>query len=130
MHKERDAIESAVSTFEVLALGEVMNIDTIHMLVDDLREIPNMDVIVRDSRLAIGIFVMSQPTHLYLDNDMGIGRPEGWEILRAILVNPRRLQAVKILSSNRTARDRMIGMLELNGYFRDINHEGYMYKKA
>ena len=93
------------------------------VLIDDIRDLPGMDVIIRDPEIAVELFTQlyllaydtKQALHLYLDNDMG--KPtEGIHILQEIISNDTLPDRVTLVTSNPVARERMKSSLAHEGY--------------
>ena len=89
---------------------------TYHLLIDDLRNFPDMDYTARTPCDGLSILYDQNVTHLYLDNDLGEEYREGWEILKYAINDGVCPDFVQLVTSNPVARERMGKMLFDEGF--------------
>lgn len=104
-----------------------------HIAVDDLRNVPEANIIFRTAELAKHFWPASCQSHsvvLYLDHDLGENCMNGCEFLKWILYYhldgnqdkgrkdylPMWPYKVKLITSNPVGRENIRNLLRLNGY--------------
>lgn len=98
----------------------------LHLLIDDIRNLPGMDIIIRNPKYAAAALQNFSVTHLYLDNDLGEGLQEGWQILHQALEHGNAPKNIRLVTSNPVARKKMQLMLEAHGY---VSRDKINYRK-
>lgn len=105
----------------------------LHLLIDDIRSsdyVRGVDIIARKSHEGIEILRTGKVTHLYLDNDMGPGEMEGWEIMELAIKEDILPDFVQLVTANPVAQLRMARTLVSEGFvevksrtFQRVKHE-------
>ena len=87
-----------------------------HLLIDDLRVLVGMNYTARTPNEGLEILKQGHVTHLYLDNDLGLGVIEGWEVLNTAIQENVAPPYIQLVTSNPVARKRMQDVLKDNNY--------------
>lgn len=85
------------------------------LLIDDIRDL-NCDATARTSEEGKRLLEQGGWEHLCLDNDLGIGQEEGYQILRWALERKLVPRHVQLVTSNTVALSNMQFMLENEGW--------------
>lgn len=100
----------------------------IHVLIDDVRDLPGMDIICRTPEAGMLVCKNLIDWHLYLDHDLGLNKDSGYDVLYALLyIYKKYPNKVQIVSSNPVGVDNIIALLKNVGYVQSdgtgINYE-------
>lgn len=95
------------------------------LLVDDIRNIDGIDIICRSAEIAmIQIHNWGDVSDLYLDNDLGEGKLEGYDFIKKLYrINGRLPQRIVLVSSNPIARERIRKFLIDLNYNQSFNKD-------
>jgi len=105
---------------------------TLHILIDDVRNLQGMDIIIRDPQAAYTFLdVFDTSGHfLYMDNDLGDHDllNEGQSILRYAISLGQLPKKVVLVTSNSVAANNMRSLLVAHGYTENPNRVEYDFK--
>jgi hypothetical protein len=95
------------------------------LLVDDIRNIEGVDMICRSGEIALEqIHNWEDISSLYLDNDLGEGKLEGYDFLvKLYRINGKVPSRIVLVSSNPIARERIRNFLRDLNYIQAFNEE-------
>lgn len=90
----------------------------LHILIDDRRDFPSADVIIRHPNVAVQILeaLRGQVGVVDLDNDMGLDQIEGHQLLKILIEKDLLGDETFLVTNNSVALQRMRGMLIHAGY--------------
>lgn len=71
-----------------------------HLLIDDVRDLPGMDIICRTAVAGIKAVKQLSPTHLYIDHDLGTDSINGYQVIMQLLEAKKCPIHVQVVSSN------------------------------
>ena len=87
------------------------------------------DTIARTSKHGKRVLESEQVTHLWLDNDLGMGQQEGWEILNWARDNDHLPDHIILVTANPISRRRMEETLRNDvGYYRESMNSPWWHK--
>jgi hypothetical protein len=109
----------------------------LHLLIDDIRNEEmcgvtdiKFDITARTSRRGKTALENNPITHLWLDNDLGIGQQEGWEILNWAVAHNCLPDHVTLVTANPVSKRRMEEVLRNDvGYIRKDINSGWWHKQ-
>jgi len=107
-----------------------------NLLIDDIRNEEmcgitsfEFDMIARSSQRGMYALANNSVTHLWLDNDLGIGQLEGWEILNWARDNGHLPPHIKLVTANPVSKRRMEETLSNDvGYYRENLNSPWWHK--
>lgn len=97
------------------------------ILIDDFRDIPGMDIILRNSdavyTMVKGIIDLRVDVELYMDHDLGENSDDGCIVIRNLLSYNFRPEFVSIVSSNPVGRDNIAhALIDTGDYIQKAPH--------
>lgn len=102
----------------------------LHLLIDDCRNLDDMDLIARTYSVGISCLIMLSVTHLYLDHDLGEEKT-GYDILKfmadySILGFKHKMPGfIQLVTSNPVGKENMKNLLISEGYSSKDGHNFY-----
>ncbi|UPW39033.1 hypothetical protein ESCO40_00079 [Escherichia phage vB_EcoS_ESCO40] len=104
---------------------------TFHILIDDVRNLPGMDIIIRTPEAAVEFLNKTDTTghFVYMDNDLAVDGMEGYQILRLLLEFGQRPKKVVLVTSNPVAKQHMRNDLLDLGYKENPNRVEYDWQE-
>jgi len=112
--------------------------DEFHLLIDDIRNEEmcgvtdiKFDITARTSYHGVAALEHNPVTHLWLDNDLGYGSIDGWEILNWARDNDCLPDHITLVTANPVSKRRMEDTLRNDvGYYRESVDSGWWHKPS
>ena len=103
-----------------------------HLLIDDIRNLDDMDLIARTYNAGVSCLIMLSVTHLYLDHDLGEDQT-GYDILKFMADHVLYCKGFKnimpsfiqLVTANPVGKENMKNLLISEGYSTKDGHNFY-----